>query len=310
MSDGTIALFLASAVRLAGPILLPALGEVVSERAGVFNVGLEGMMLFGAFGAAAGADATNSAIIGALIGGASGAAAGALLGFLVARLRADQIVAGIGLNLLALGVTSFLRTEFLGGSTSPVSAGVLKPLALPLLSDLPLVGASLFNQSPLIYVAVLGAFVLWIFIRSTRPGLVLRSVGERAVAADSAGVNVVKVRLLAVVFTGFMAGLGGAYLCIVQTGGVFIDNMTGGRGYLAIAVAIFGRWQPLWVCAAALLFGAADALQYQGQNLGLSVPTAILLMFPFALALLTWVLLGRSKAAPADLGRPFIRGSG
>lgn len=310
MSEAIIALFIASAVRLAAPVLLAALGELVSHRAGVFNVGLEGMMLFGAFGAVAGGIATDDPVAATVIGALSGALSAFVLGVLVAWLRADQIVAGIGLNLLALGVTSFLRSEVIPETASPVSAGLLKPVAIPVLSEIPYVGSGFFAQSPLVYLALVIALALSVVLRFTTQGLVLRAVGERAAAADSAGVPVVAVRIAAVTFTGFMAGLGGAYLALVQTGGVFIDNMTGGRGYLAIAIAIFGRWNPPWVCAAALLFGAADALQYQGQALGLALPTAILLMFPFLLALVTWVLLGRSKVAPADLGRPFIRGHG
>jgi simple sugar transport system permease protein len=308
VKDGTVALFLASAVRLTVPVLLAALGELVSERAGVFNVGLEGMMLFAAFWAVEGASLTGDPVAGAAIGAVAGALVGLVLGLLVGLLRADQIVAGIGINILALGVTTLLRSELLGSQLAPVTAGVLGPAHIPGLADIPVIGHAFFEQSPLFYGAVLLGVALWAFFRYSSPGVVLRASGEGAVAADAAGIPVVRVRVLAVVFTGFLAGLGGAFLAIVSAGGVFVDNMTGGRGYLAIAVAIFGRWQPLWVCVAAFLFGAADALQYQGQALGLELPPSILLMFPFVLALVTWVILGRSKAAPADLGRPFVRG--
>lgn len=308
MTEAELALFLASAVRLAGPVLFAALGEVVSERAGVFNVGLEGMMLFGAFGAVAGTQATGNTIVGALAGVGVGGFSGLVLGVIVGYFRADQIVAGIGFNLLALGLTSFLRNELLASSTEAANIGLLGPWAIPGLSKIPVLGEGVFTQSPLIYLAVILAVVLWLSLRFSVPGLVLRSVGENAAAADAAGVPVVGIRVASVVFAGVMAGLGGALLALVQTGGLFIDNMTGGRGYLAIAIAIFGRWQPLWVCAAALLFGAADALQYQGQTIGISVPTPILLMFPFLLALAAWVLLGRGRAAPQELGRPFVRG--
>ncbi len=302
-----IALFLASAIRLAGPVLLAALGEVVSQRAGVLNVGLEGLMLVGAFAAVVGAGATGSALYGAMIGAGVACLCGLAFGVLVGVLRADQIVAGIGLNILALGVTTLLREELIPTQITPVPAGVLGPMAIPLLSELPILGRGVFSQSPFIYGALLLAILLWYFLRFTSPGLVLRSVGEGATAADSAGIPVLSIRVAVVAFAGLMAGFGGAYLSLVAAGGFFVDNITGGRGYLSIAVAIFGRWHPLWVCAAALLFGAADALQYQGQLLGLAVPTSILLMFPFLLALVTWVLLGRSKAAPADLLRPFVR---
>ena len=306
----TIALFLASAVRLTGPLLLPALGELVSERSGVLNIGLEGIMLSSAFGAVAGAAAGGNPLMGALAAMVIGGLSALALGLLVVVLRADQIVAGIGFNILALGVTSLLRQEILGAQAKPAPVGVLGNLRIPILSDIPIVGAAFFNQSPLIYLAAVIAVLLWWMFRSSLLGLVVRSAGEGAIAADSAGVDVVAVRLSAMAFTGVMAGLGGAYLGLVAGSGVFVDNMTAGRGYLAIAVAIFGRWQPLWACATALLFGAADALQYQGQSLGLSVPAPILLMSPFLVVLGAWVVLGRSKAAPADLGRPFLRGAG
>jgi simple sugar transport system permease protein len=306
MADPSV--FLASGVRLAGPVALGGLGETVSERAGVFNVGLEGLMLAGCFGAVYGANTAGHSVMGLLVAAAVGGVLGILLGVLVAALRADQIVTGIGFNLLVLGVTSFLRDEVLGAQTSPVDPGVLASARIPGLADIPWVGEALFDQSPLIYFTAAMGVVLWAFMRFTSSGLMLRAVGERASAADSAGISVVTVRILACGFTGFMAGVAGAYLALVEAGGIFVDNMTQGRGYLAIAVAIFGRWRPLWVCAAALLFGGAEALQYEGQSVGVHLPTAILLMFPYILALVTWIALGRSEAAPADLGRPFVRG--
>lgn len=308
MNETEIALFLASAVRLAGPVLLAALGEVVSERAGVFNVGLEGMMLFGAFGAVAGTQATGSTVVGAFVAVGVGGLSALILGVIIGWFRADQIVAGIGFNLLALGLTTFLRNELLASSAEAVNIGLLGRWAIPGLSNIPVLGEGLFTQSPLIYLAGILAVVLWLWLRFSVPGLALRSVGENANAADAAGVPVVGIRVASVAFAGVMAGLGGALLALVQTGGLFVDNMSGGRGYLAIAITIFGRWNPLWVCVAALLFGAADALQYQGQTIGISVPTPILLMFPFVLALAAWVLLGRGRAAPQELGKPFVRG--
>lgn len=309
MRDAALTIFLASAFRLTGPILVAALGEVISERAGVFNVGLEGMMLFGCFGAVLGANAGGSAVVGFGGGILFGALSGVVVAGLVALLRGDQIVIGIGFNFFALGVTSFLREQVLDQNAKPVTAGLLAPVGLPGLDGVPYLGPSLFTQTPLFYLAILMAIALWWFVRRTRAGLVLRAVGDGAPAADASGVSVARVRALAVIFTGAMAGLAGAYLALVQAGGVFVDNMTAGRGYLAIAVAIFGRWHPLYVCGAALLFGAADALQYQGQAIGLEIPTALLLMFPFVLALVTWIVLGASKAAPRDLGKPFVRGS-
>jgi simple sugar transport system permease protein len=180
---------------------------------------------------------------------------------------------------------------------------------IPYLSHLPIVGRGLFSQSPVLYGAVIIGIAIWAVLKFTRAGLLLRAAGEGAAAADAAGISVTIVRFCAILFTGLMAGLGGAYLAIVASGGVFVDNMTDGRGYLAIAIAIFGRWQPFWVMLAAVMFGFAEALQYQGQSLGLNIPPALLLMFPFVIALLAWVGLGRSKTSPANLGQPFLRGN-
>ena len=300
--------FWASAVRLAAPMFLAATGEIVAQRAGVFNIAIEGMMLIGAFAAVAGGQALGSAVAGVAFAAVVVGIVGLLYGVLVVACRADQVVAGIGFNIVALGATSMLRSEFLGLAAEPVHSGSVTAVDLPVLGNLPFVGPVFFEQSPLVYVAyVLIPLVAVVLFRS-RVGLVVRSTGERASAADAAGVRVVLTRILAVGFGGVMAGVAGAYLSVVATGGVFIDGMTNGRGFLAIAIVIFGRWHPAKAALAALLFGAAEALQFRGQALlGEWVSPPLLLMAPFILAIATWVFLGRSKNAPGDLGKPFIR---
>jgi simple sugar transport system permease protein len=289
--------------------MLAALGELVSERAGVFNIGLEGVMLVAAFAAAATTTLTGSPLDGVGAGAVSGAAAAAILAIAVVVLRADQVVTGIGFNLAALGATSLLRQLVLSGPSHAVSVRDIAVYRIPILSTWPVVGRGLFSQSPLLYGGVLAAVALWCLLRFTRTGLVIRAAGEGASAADSAGLSVTTIRFGAMLLTGAMTGLGGAYLAVVASGGMFVDDLTAGRGYLAIAIAIFGRWHPLWVMLASLLFGCADALQFQGQSIGLSIPSPLLLMFPFVLALVAWVAVGRSKTGPADLGRPFLRGA-
>ncbi len=160
------------------------------------------------------------------------------------------------------------------------------------------------------YLAVLVAVALWAMFRFMRAGLLLRAVGENALAADAAGHSVLRLRFSAALFTGLMAGLGGAYLCIVASGGTFIDNMTAGRGYLAIAVTLFARWKPFRVLLVALVLGLLEALQFQGQYLGIEIAPSLLMAMPFAVALIAWIMMGRAGAAPGDLGRPFLRGSG
>lgn len=304
----TLSLLLASAVRLSAPMLLAALGELVSERAGVLNIGLEGLMLFGAFGAVLGLQLSNSAVLGLISGMLWGLGAAAALGVAVALLRADQIVIGIGFNILALGATSLLRQVALKPGYNPPSLRDVSMYRVPGLWHWPIVGRGLFMQSPVFYGGILAAILLLVMLKWTRVGLVIRAVGEGAAAADAAGVSVTLVRFGAVAFTGLCAGVAGGYLTLVASGGVFVDNITGGRGYLAVAVVIFSRWNPLWILAAAILFGCADALQYQGQAIGLSISPPLLLMSPFLLALIAWVLMGRGHAGPSELGLPFLRG--
>jgi simple sugar transport system permease protein len=306
----TIALFLAGGVRLCVPVLLAALGEVVSERAGVLTIGLEGLMLFGAVASAVGLAMTGSPIAALAIGMLGGLLAAAVLALGTVFARANQIVMGIGFNLFAVGVTSLIRQLWLADAPTVGSLRSVTMMKLPWLADLPVVGRALFSQSPVFYLAVLLAITLWVMLRFTRLGLLLRAVGENAAATDAAGHPVLGLRLSATLLTGLLAGLGGAYLCVVASGGIFIDNMTAGRGYLAIAIAIFARWMPLRVLVVAIALGLLEALQFQGQYLGIEIAAPLLMATPFVVALIAWVVMGRAGAAPADLGRPFLRGEG
>ncbi|MFF7709097.1 ABC transporter permease [Pseudomonas sp. NPDC007930] len=305
----TLALFLAGGVRLCVPVLLAALGEVLSERAGVFTIGLEGLMLFGAIASALGLAHTGSPLAALALGMLGGGVAAAVLALGTVLARANQIVMGIGFNLLAIGATSLIRQLALADAPPAGSLRAVTMLKLPGLAELPVLGRALFSQSPVFYLAVLLAVALWAVLRFSRLGLLLRAAGENATALDAAGQPVLGLRLGATLFTGLLAGLGGAYLCVVASGGVFIDNMTAGRGYLAIAIAIFARWQPLRALLVALALGLLEALQFQGQYLGIQIAPPLLMAAPFVVALLAWVAMGRAGAAPADLGRPFLRGN-
>jgi ABC-type uncharacterized transport system permease subunit len=300
--------FWASAVRLSAPMFLAAIGETVVQRAGMFNIGIEGMMLIGAFAGVAGGVLTGSTVAGLALAVVVTAVFGCLYGVLVAGFRADQVVTGIGFNIVVLGGTSLLRSAWLTERIVSLSPGWLAPHRIPLLGGLPFAGRVLFDQSPVVYLAFAILPAVAFFLFRTRPGLLLRAVGEQATAADSAGIPVVGIRIAAMTFGGVMAGLAGAYLSIVATSGVFIDNMTLGRGFLAIAITIFGRWRPYRVALAALLFGAAEALQFSSQAVfGGSVSPPLLLAIPFVLAIIAWAVMGRGSAAPGDLGRPFMR---
>ncbi|MDW8844339.1 ABC transporter permease [Erwinia sp. MMLR14_017] len=306
----TLALFFAGGLRLCVPVLLAALGEAVSERAGVFTIGLEGLMLFGASSSALGLAATGSPVLALLAGVLGGVLAATVLALGTVFARANQIVMGIGFNLFAIGVTSLIRQVWLAGAPAAGSMRSVSMMKLPWLSDIPIAGRALFSQSPVFYLAVIITVALWCLFRFTRAGLLLRAVGENALAADAAGHAVLRLRFSATLFTGVMAGLGGAYLCIIASGGTFVDNMTAGRGYLAIAVTIFARWKPLRVMIVAVLLGLLEALQFQGQYLGIDIAPSLLMAMPFVVALVAWVMMGRAGAAPGDLGRPFLRGSG
>ena len=301
------AFFWGSAIALAAPILLAALGEIIAERAGMFTVGIEGFMLSGAFAAVAGSIVTDSATVGLLVAMTVGTALGVIYGLGVVYSRADQVVIGIGFNLVVLGLTSMLRRVWFPTGMSSPEVGALGPTRIPLLADIPWAGEVFFDQSPIVYALyVLVPLTGWLLMDS-RPGLLVRAAGDGAVAAESHGVPVLRTRLIAMSINGCLCGAAGGALIFVAAGGIFVDNMVSGRGYLVLALVMFSRWRPGWAALGAVLFGAADALQYVGQAaFGDAVPTAVFLMAPFLLALITWVVIGNRSAGPSDIGRPLL----
>jgi simple sugar transport system permease protein len=293
--------FLAAAVRVATPLLLAATGETVTERSGVINLGLEGMMLAGALAATLGATAG-----GPWMGMALAVMAGALFAALFAAVsiaaRADQIIAGTAITLAAVGLTGTIYREAYGTGGAGLTLPTLAPVAIPGLSGIPLLGPALFAQPVPTYLALLAVPASWWFLFRTRAGLMLRATGEGAAEARAAGVRINAVRAAATIAGGAFAGLAGATLVLAQVGS-FAENMTAGRGYVAIAIVVLGRWHPIGVAVAALLFGAATALQYVFQAIGLAVPYQLFLMLPYVLTLLALGgAVGRVRA-PADLGK-------
>jgi ABC-type uncharacterized transport system permease subunit len=293
--------FLAASMRVATPLLLAALGETVTERAGVINLGLEGAMLAGALASALGAVAG-----GPWLGVAAAAGAGALvsgvLAAIVVAARANQIIAGTAVTLAAVGLTGAIhRAWTASGSAAPV-VPTLPPEPIPVLAGLPLVGPALFVHPVPTYLGLLLVPILWWLLFRTRSGLALRATGEGAVLARAAGVRVRVIQAGATVFGGTLAGLAGASLVLGQVGS-FAERMTAGRGYVAIAIVVLGRWHPAGVAIAALVFGAATALQFAFQALGLAVPYQLLLMLPYLLALLALAGAVGRAGGPADLGR-------
>jgi ABC-type uncharacterized transport system permease subunit len=304
--DGVLLLgLLASGVRFAMPILFAALGETVAQRAGVLNVGLEGIMLVGAFLAVLAALATGSPWGGLVAAAAGGLVMGLLHGLLSVRLKVDQIVAGIALILLGLGLSGFgYRLAFGSGSVGQVPS--FARLDIPGLSDLPILGPVLFSHHLLAYAGVALALGLGFMLSRTGLGLTIRAVGENPKAADAAGIDVDRVRMAACAFGGAMAGIGGAYLSTAQLAG-FVENMVAGRGFIAIACVVFARWNPVGALVAALVFGIADAAQIRLQSLYPDVPYQIFIILPFVLALAALAAAARSAHLPAALGTPYRR---
>jgi general nucleoside transport system permease protein len=299
--------FLAAAIRIATPLLLAGLGGILSERAGVFAVGLEGMMLAGAFAATVGTWASGSAEIGVALSLVGGSVIGLVVAIVAVRFRADNMVTGLAANVLSLGLTSyFMRILAGGGQPVAIHLALLPTLAIPGLSELPFVGPLLFVQPPLTYLAIAGCVALTLFLYRTQIGLTLRAVGENPEAVFASGANPLRVRMSAVVACGAVAGLGGAVLSLQQVG-TFTDGMTGGRGYLALAALIVGRWTPWGAAAACLVFGAAEAFELRLQTYGIPVSSYIVQMAPYLIALAVLAGIGRSSKLPAAIGQPLPR---
>ncbi len=283
--------FLAQLVRTAAPYVLAALGGTISERSGVVNIALEGKLLVGAFCCAVGAIESGSATVGALCGILGGMVVGWLYGLAVLRFGADQIVSGVAINLLALGLTRYLLKLFYGSTAnSPPAPGF---------------GDSVW-RNVLLYV-VIGLVLAFQFgFRRTRFGLRLRAVGEHPEACETLGLSVLRIRWMAVLIAGGVAGLGGAWLALDNH--AFVANMSGGRGYIALAAVIMGSWRPKYVALACLLFASAEALQVVMQVAKVPVPREFVQSLPYILTMVAMAgLIGRSRA-PASLGKPHERG--
>jgi general nucleoside transport system permease protein len=296
--------FLEAAIRIATPLILAALGGILSERAGVFAVGLEGMMLMGAFGGAVGAWATGSALIGLALAIVCGAAIGLVVAIVAVGYRADHMVTGLTANILAAGLTSYLMRVISGGGR-PIAIHLtpLPPWPIPGLAQIPVVGPLLFVHPPLTYLAIVGCFALAFFLGRTQAGLTLRATGESPETVLASGAEPLRVRMLAVTACGAIAGVGGAVLSLQQVG-TFTDGMTSGRGYLALASLIVARWNPFAAAIACLAFGAAEAFELRMQEFGLPVSSYIVQMAPYLIALLVLAVLGRGSRMPAAIGQP------
>jgi len=296
-----------TAVGMAVPLLLASLGEIVVEKSGVINVGIEGMMLCGAFAGYAVSQITQNACLGLVAAVLAGVFLALVFALLALVFKANQVVVGTSVNILALGLTGVLYAALQNTPISNRSVPSFGPLPVPILSHIPFLGRDIFSQDLITYAAILLIPVVAFFLDRTVVGLRLRSCGEYPAAADSAGVNVNRMRTAALLFGGAMAGLAGAHMSISYTVS-FAEGMTAGNGFIALAVVIVGRWKPAGAMIAALLFGIANALQFYLQALGSHVPYQLILALPYLATLVALSLNAkRFAAAPSMLGAAYER---
>ena len=297
---------LAGTLGAAVPLIFAGLGELVVERTGVLNLGVEGMMLVGAIaGFAAAAESGYGVAIGLPAGALAGAATAMVFAFFALSLAANQSACGLALTIFGIGLSAFIGQSYISYSLPG-----LKPIAFPLLSDLPLLGPVLFKQDAVVYLSLIAyALVAWT-LSKTRLGLLLKAVGESPEAAHAIGYPVIAIRIGAVAFGGAMAGIAGAYLSTVYTP-LWVQNMSAGRGWIAVALVVFASWKPARLMLGAYLFGAVTILQFHAQGIGIMVPVQFLAALPYVATIVVLVIISRDRRVlqnnlPASLGKPFL----
>ncbi len=291
-------------ITAATPLIFAGIGELVTEKSGVLNLGVEGMMLVGAVSAFVTATLTGNYILAVAAGAAAGMIMSFLFGILTLSLMANQVATGLALTLFGVGLSSLIGQDFVG---TPVKA--LAQLNIPGLTDIPIIGPILFGQDTLVYLSFVSVIAVSWFLYKTKAGLVLRAVGDSHTAAHSIGYSVIGIRYLAVMFGGAMSGIGGAYLSLAYTP-MWAENMTAGRGWIALALIVFATWKPSLVMVGAYMFGGITILQLHAQAAGLDVPSQILSMLPYLATIIVLVLISKDqsrirKHAPACIGKIF-----
>lgn len=298
---------LAAAVTAGTPLLYAALGEIITERAGVLNLGVEGMMLAGAVTGFMITVSTGNPWLGALVAILAGGAIALIHAVLCVTLQANQVVSGLALTIFGTGLSGYLGKSYIG---IPAPKTFSK-FAIPALSDIPLIGPVLFNQDALVYCSYLIVPIIWFYVYKTKHGLNLRAIGENPAAADAVGINVFALRYLYIIIGGMLAGLGGAYLSLAYAP-AWLENMTAGRGWIAVALVIFATWNPLKAVGGAYLFGGVDALGYRMQVLGLDVSSFFLKMLPYVFTIIVLIFATTQTkkkhiGAPGALALPYDR---
>lgn len=296
----------ATAVRLAGPVLLVALGETISQRSGVLNLGIEGTFVAGALAAFVATSALGSPVLGLVAATLIGGLVGLVLAWMFVTVRVNQVVGGVVFNAFMIAAASYVYRTIYGGSGGVRRVSGFPALDIGPLTEIPFIGPALFGQSILLYVTVLLVFIVNWFLFGTVRGLALRSTGENARAADAAGVDVTRIRYLGVMCSGAFAGAGGAYL-ILTAANSYRDGITEGKGFIALAIVIFGSWKPIRVAVAALIFGAADGLQLSLQAAGLNLVPQVLFALPYLLTVVAVSGVFGRRNQPAGLMVPYSR---
>lgn len=298
--------YLTSVIMMATPLLLTAGGSVFSERSGILNIGYEGLMLMGSFFGVLVSWVTGNALLGALSAMISAMLLNLLFALFAIKSRANQVVIGLAINTLATGLTITLNRLVFGVSTTVPEIAVFDKVAIPLLSQIPVIGEAFFHQPLVVYLAFLLIPVYQFILKKTNIGLKVRSVGENPYACDTVGIKVNKVRLAAMMYSGLMAGLGGAFLSMGQLS-FFVEGMVSGRGFMALAAVVFGNYSPVGILGASLLFGAADALQYRLQATSTDIPYQVWIILPYLITIIALCVYKRRSNCPACYGKPFIK---
>jgi len=300
----TLIAIILTIITAATPLLYAALGELITEKSGVLNLGVEGMMLVGAVCGFAAVHYSGSASVGVIAGAAAGALLSLMFAALVLGFQSSQVATGLALTIFGVGLSAMLGQDLVG-----VAYDGLPKIAIPFLSDLPVVGNLLFNHDMLVYGSILLVPVIWWFLKYSRSGLILRAVGDSHDAAHAMGYPVVRIRLLAILFGGAMSGIAGAYLSLAYSP-MWIEDMSAGRGWIALALVVFATWRPWRVLLGAYLFGSISILQLHAQALGIGVPSQVMSMLPYLATIVVLVLISRDQNkiklnSPASIGKPF-----
>lgn len=304
-----ITLYLTAAVTMSIPLVFAGLGETISEKSGILNISVEGNMLAGAFAAFIAMYFTNNFALSFLCGVLAGMTVSFIHALMSIKAKADQTIVGLAINFFVLGLTSFLFYMVFGRSADLPACPTISKVTIPFLSEIPIIGPAIFSQDIMVYLAIVLVGLTYFVFYKTEWGVILHAVGEHPQAADTAGLPVFGTRYLAGLLNGLFCGLGGAYMTLGQFG-FFIENLTAGRGYIALAVVVLGKRNPVWVAFSALIIGFAEAMQYSMQTLGVDIPSQFFTMFPYVIAVVVLLLsVGKRSHRPTALGLPYERDS-